>query len=150
MIRGVDMSVRLPLGEFWDGFSQEAAPAAPPPSPEIPQGTFLSFVPNSVHKYIDQLFELVGEVVLVGDTRMAFDEWRVRWGSRGTHPSADQLARLLAQLDLGVIAPSLQQEDRPDYEAIWASCHEVCCRAIGALLPDGSVEDFLYACSNGF
>lgn len=148
--RSVDMSVHLSLGTFWNGFSPEAAVAAPPPSPEIPQEEFLSFVPEPIHKYVDQLFGLMREAVLTNDRRIVFESWSVQWSGQKAHSSATQLAKLLAQLDLGVICPSLQQEERPDHQAIWSSCHEVCCLAIGALLPGVPAEDFLCDYAGGF
>lgn len=130
----------------------EAAPPAPPstPAPESQQETFLSLASENVYRHIDMLFGLIRTVELSGEMRMVFEEWSDQWWGQGKNPSATQSAKLLAQLDLGVISPSLQQEDRPDHQAIWSSCHEVCCLAIGALLPDVPAEDFLCDYAGGF
>jgi hypothetical protein len=130
----------------------ETAPPAPPssPAPGFQQVSFLSLASENVYKHVDALFGLIRTAELSGEVRMVFEEWSSQWWNQGAHPSAEQSARLLAQLDLSVIRPSLQQEMRPEYLATWSSCQEICYSAIGLLLPDESVEDFLDAFSGAF
>ena len=129
-----------------------AAPPAPPssPAPAFQQVSFLSLASENVYKHIDALFGLIRTAELSGEVRVVFEEWSGQWWNQGAHPSADQTARLLAQLDVSVIRPSHQQEMRPEYLATWSSCQEICYEAIRLLLPDGSVDDFLYQCEIDF